>query len=416
MANEEYLKILRQGADTWNAYREINEVRSPDFEHVVLKDIDLTKANLSGANFMYADLRRSNFQRALLEVASFYGADLTGTCLKGAELNGAYLQRALLTEADFNGASLYGAMLHEANLSSANLKGAVLQGAELQDANLSSANIEGANIKGALLNRVDLRQANLRGAIVCGTALDGAIFEESNIEATQFRDVRLRETVFSNVDLSKADGLDLCIHTGPSCVDYRTLMKSKNVPISFWRGCGLSDWQIEAAKLSQPGLTQDDVISISYEVARLRGEQPIQLFSPFISYSSKDEDFAKSLYDDLQSNGVRCWYAPEDMKIGDRIRRRIDEVIHLHDKLLLILSEHSVASEWVEDEVETAFEKERKTGETVLFPIKLDNTVEGIETGWAAKIRRQRHIGDFTKHDAYQASFERVLRDLRALP
>jgi hypothetical protein len=53
---------------------------------------------------------------------------------------------------------------------------------------------------------------------------------------------------------------------------------------------------------------------------------------------------AKRLHADLQAEGVRCWFALEDMKIGDRIRQRIDEAIHLQDKLLLLLSEHSIES------------------------------------------------------------------------
>ena len=46
---------------------------------------------------------------------------------------------------------------------------------------------------------------------------------------------------------------------------------------------------------------------------------------------------------DLQSKGVRCWFASEDMKIGDRLRPRLDETIRLYDKLLLVLSKTSVA-------------------------------------------------------------------------
>lgn len=100
------------------------------------------------------------------------------------------------------------------------------------------------------------------------------------------------------------------------------------------------------------------------------------------------------LHTDLQNKGIRCWFAPEDMKIGDRIRSRIDEVIHLHEKLLLVLSEHSIRSDWVEKEVETAFEKEREGGSTVLFPVRLDDAILESRTGWAADIKRSRHIGD----------------------
>ena len=142
-------------------------------------------------------------------------------------------------------------------------------------------------------------------------------------------------------------------------------------------------------------------------------------YSCFISYSSKNQDFAERLHADLQNKGVRCWFAPEDMKIGDKIRDRIDQSIRLHDKLLLVLSEHSINSEWVEDEVDAAYEQERRRGKAVLFPIRLDDAVMETDEAWAAKLRRSRHIGDFTKwkdHDSYQKAFDRLLRDLKAEP
>jgi hypothetical protein len=44
--------------------------------------------------------------------------------------------------------------------------------------------------------------------------------------------------------------------------------------------------------------------------------EAIQHYSCFISYSSKDQAFAERLHADLQNNGVRCWFAPHDMRIG----------------------------------------------------------------------------------------------------
>src|SRR5713226_1577484 len=114
---------------------------------------------------------------------------------------------------------------------------------------------------------------------------------------------------------------------------------------------------------------------------------PTEFHSCFISYSSYDQDVAERLYKDLQSKGVRCWYAPYHMKIGDKIRLSIDESIQAFDKLLLILSKHSVASQWVETEVETAFEQERQQNKLVLFPIRIDETVMQTKQSWAADIR-----------------------------
>src|SRR6185369_17041825 len=142
--------------------------------------------------------------------------------------------------------------------------------------------------------------------------------------------------------------------------------------------------------------------------------QPIQHYSCFLSYSTNDQMFADRFCADLQSRDVRCWFAPHDMPIGAKVWDEIDAAIRIRDKVLLILSEHSIQSDWVEDEVTKAFEEERKRGQTVLFPIRLDDAVMDTDEPWTAKLRA-RHIGDFTRwkeHDEYQKSFERVLRDL----
>jgi hypothetical protein len=143
-------------------------------------------------------------------------------------------------------------------------------------------------------------------------------------------------------------------HSVPSTIGIDTIYLSQgHIPEEFLRGAGIDD------------------TFITY-IRSLIGK-PIEYYSCFISYSSKDEAIAKRLYADLQSNNVRCWFAPEDMKIGDKIRPRIDEAIRVHDKLLLVLSENSVKSDWVEKEVETAFEKELQQQKPVLFPIHLDS-------------------------------------------
>jgi hypothetical protein len=103
------------------------------------------------------------------------------------------------------------------------------------------------------------------------------------------------------------------------------------------------------------------------------------------------------------------------MPIGGKILAELDDAIRLRVKVVLIRSEHSIKSEWVEDEVDKAFEEERKRNQIVLFPIRLDNAVMETNEAWAAKLWRARHIGDFTcwkDADQYKKGLERVLRDL----
>ena len=54
MANEEHLELLRKGVDNWNVWRRTNEVLHPN-----LRGADLSRAKLSGANLMGADLREA---------------------------------------------------------------------------------------------------------------------------------------------------------------------------------------------------------------------------------------------------------------------------------------------------------------------------------------------------------------------
>ena len=304
--------------------------------------------------------------------------------LIGANLRGAYLSSADMTDAHLLRADLYSANLSDANLIGANLNSANLVNANLIGANLVSTFLGGAILIGANLNSAtlygsDLYRANLRGADLTGAALYRA--------------------TFGNVDLREAKGLETIIHDGPSLIGIDTIYRSQGqIPEAFLRGAGVPD---------------EFINYMSSLVGR-----PIEYYSCFISYSSEDQECAERLHNDLQGQRVRCWYAPKDLPIGARTRPSIDEAIRSHDKLLLILSETSVRSQWVEQEVESALEKERQAeGKTVLFPVRIDDTVMSIDTGWPKLIRNTRNIGDFTQwkdHDAYQVAFDRLLRDLKA--
>jgi hypothetical protein len=287
-----------------------------------------------------------------------------------------------LVMADLSLANLISTNLTEADLTSANLFAANLAFANLTEANLTFANLNSANLDIAILDRAILNHANFTGANLVGTAL----FE-----------VYLFETVFSDTALTAVRGLETCRHQGPSTIDHRTLARSGPLPLAFLRGCGLPDALIDYL----PSLLNE----------------PFQFYSCFISYASRDHAFAERLHADLQNKGVRCWFAPEDMKIGDRLRPRIDETIRVYDKVLLVLSKTSVTSQWVEQEVETALARERQQGATILFPVRIDDTIMSLETGWPALIRNTRNIGDFQgweTHDVYQQAFGRLLRDLKA--
>ena len=345
MANLIHLARLKHSVARWNTWR-----RKRSDLQVNLRRSSLRRFDFTGVNLRDANLRRIDFTDGVLRQADLSNADLK-----------------------------------EANLSGVRLTLANLCGADLTQANFSGADLSAANLTGACLRSTNLSGANLQGTDLSEATLDG--------------------TILADVELTNVKGLALCHHFRPSTIDHRTLLRSGPLPLSFLRGCGLSDTLIDYLPL-------------------LLSDTPVQFYSCFISYSTKDEEFAQRLHADLQSHGVRCWFAPHDIQGGQKIHEQIDTAIRVHEKVLLILSEHSIHSAWVEFEIRRARKRELKEQKRVLFPLRLvdHSTIEQWECFDAdtkkdlATEIREYFIPNFShwkSPDAYKEALSRLLRDLK---
>jgi TIR domain/Pentapeptide repeats (8 copies) len=305
------------------------------------------------------------------------GADLRGASLRGADFSTTNLSQSDLSEADLREATLSG-VLHETNLSNANLGGAKIT--------------------------AGLNKTNLAGAVLFNTNLNGSSITDVNLSGAT-----MGYTSLCNLDFWSAQGLEDVLHSHPSYIDIQTLYRmGGTVPRSFLRGCGMPDSLIE------------------YLPSLVGATQPIQFYSCFISHSSQDEDFAQRLHSRMRDHHLRVWYAPEDMKGGQKLHEQIDQAIRIHDKLVLVLSEHSIQSEWVMTEIRKARKAELRDNRRKLFPIRLvdmDTLREwecfdaDIGKDLAVEVREY-FIPDFTRwkdHDSFERAFARFLKDLQAV-
>jgi uncharacterized protein YjbI with pentapeptide repeats len=341
MANEEHLKILRQGVEVWNRWRKENPGLWPD-----LRGANLSKADLHGAN-----LGKANLSRAALNEAEFL--HVAAVALGGADLSGAKILEVVA--------------LSGARLSEADLRGAELSEVELGEANLGRANLSGANLSGA-----GLSGANFSGAHLGGTDLSGAW---------------VVSTTFADLDLSAVKGLDTVHNMGPSTIGIDTIYKSRGqIPERFLRGCGLSDWEIEAAKLYQPDLSREKISDILYRIHDLRADRAIQINKLFISYSHANGPFVDCLETYLNEKGIRFWRDVHDATAG-RLEKQIDRAMRLNPTVLLVLSADSVQSDWVEHEARLARELEKELGRDVLCPVALDDAWKTCR--WPERLREQ---------------------------
>src|SRR5271157_4651730 len=153
------------------------------------------------------------------------------------------------------------------------LREADLVGADLSKANLRRARLGWAHLGNAKLNEADLGGADLMLANLGGAGLILANLTGTKLSDTDFGEAVLGWTVFADVDLSTAKGLETVSHEGPSTIGVDTIYRSQGkIPEVFLRGAGLPD---------------EFIAYIGSFVGR-----PIEFYSCFISYSGKDQEFA----------------------------------------------------------------------------------------------------------------------------
>jgi TIR domain/Pentapeptide repeats (8 copies) len=252
----------------------------------------------------------------------------------------------------------------------------------LAGADLTRADLTGADLTEAKLTRAVLSEARLTGADLTWTDLTGADLIWTDLTAASFA-----FTTFGNLDLSRTRGLDKVVHDAPSTVGMDTISRSKGqIPEAFLRGCGLAPWEVLSANFSDPTLTPPQIVEIQYEIfdAWTKGKDMIN--GCFISYSWKDSKFVEKLRDRLIAEKVNVWLDKHDMVAGT-IQDQVWRAIQLHHVVVLVLSEHSVRSDWVENELDMARRKEKAEGRAVLCPVALDDT-------WRAKLDATAGPGD----------------------
>lgn len=311
---------------------------------------------------------------------------------------------------------LRGVDLGKADLSMADLHGADLRKSDMRNAKLFGANLVSTRFGGANLNRANLGMADCAGADFSRADLGEVDFSDAYLGAVNFTRAHLRNanvssstmsrTKLIDIDLSRVRGLKKVRHKAPSSIGIDTIYRSHGqIPSEFLRGAGVPENFIEY---------MNSLTGTAFEY-----------YSCFISYSSKDQDFAERLYADLQTNGVRCWFAPHHVQSGKKLHEQIDAAIRLHERLLLILSPDSINSEWVKTEIAKARQREVKEERRVLFPVKIGISFEQLkdwecfdpDTGKdLAREIRGYYIPDFSNwksHDLYQEEFAKLLRDLK---
>lgn len=117
----------------------------------------------------------------------------------------------------------------------------------------------------------------------------------------------------------------------------------------------------EAPLSSAPSLFRRDVLPPV--------DQTTQIYDVFISHASEDKDaVVRPLATALKLEGLRVWYDEFELRIGDSLRRKIDQGLANSRFGLVVLSPSFISKGWTNYELDGIVTK-AVTGEQVLLPI-----------------------------------------------
>ncbi|WP_228016344.1 pentapeptide repeat-containing protein [Leptolyngbya ectocarpi] len=166
----------------WNKWRQQNLLVKPDltnleFDRKSLQGVNLSRANLTGANLSGVDLWKAN-----LVLANLTNADLSKARLRDANLIRANLSGARLQEVNLLGANLIDSQLRDADFNKADLSLAHFQGANLDGASLVQANVIETDLRFANLSRSNLSGVTMFHTQALGTRFENVVFTGARIQ------------------------------------------------------------------------------------------------------------------------------------------------------------------------------------------------------------------------------------------
>ncbi len=281
--------------------------------------------------------------------------------------------------------------------------------ANLAGANFEQAVLRGARLTSALLDRAELRRTDFTDAFLENTHFRGAVFAETNLnsallQGAEFTDSVLQQALLINCDLAPLCRARRTKFTGPSTVDFRSVVLSACEPKlkEFLRRTGMPEVFVE--------------YDVSCAQALTGSERRSLLQSSFFSYGGPDEPFATELNEALLDQGVVTFLFSKDAVPGRRLSRVMHEGVNNYDRVILVCSRASLDRPGVLNEIQETLDREaRDGGAEYLLPVRLDDYVF---TDWApgnahlARAVRSRVVADFTSAERFSDGVGKLVRAL----
>jgi hypothetical protein len=191
--------------------------------------------------------------------------------------------------------------------------------------------------------------------------------------------------------------------------DLQTAMRKASTvlgELNYDRGAvaPIVDWAA-SEKVLDLGVRVEELVDKAVTAKQARHVERAKERVAFISHSSKDKPFVRKLAADLVANGIKVWLDEQRILVGESIPDRIAQGLAESDFFLVVVSQSSVNSAWVQKELNGALVREIERREVVVLPIKLDDATMPDSI-------RDKKYADFS--GSYMAALKELLASIEA--
>lgn len=125
----------------------------------------------------------------------------------------------------------------------------------------------------------------------------------------------------------------------------------------------------------------------------------------FLSHTHTDKPFVRKLAADLEAHGVQYWLDEAEIKVGESLIEKIRQGLDSVDFVAAILSPNSIASPWVQRELDVAMNQEIAGRQVKVLPIQYRPCeLPGFLLG--------KFYADFTNDENYSSSLKRLVESM----
>jgi hypothetical protein len=190
----------------------------------------------------------------------------------------------------------------------------------------------------------------------------GSIEEKRSV----VREALLRLPLIVNIRqfISLGDDLQTAMRKSATVAGEQNYDKTAVAPLIEWAN---------SEKVLDLGMRVEVLVDEAVAAKQVRHAEDEHARVAFLSHSSRDKHFVRKLAADLVASGVKVWLDEQRILVGDSIPEKIAQGLAESDFFLIILSEHSVNSDWVKKELSGALVREIERRKVTVLPIKLDS-------------------------------------------